>query len=36
MGAAADIVGGMLRRGEPVTDVSALTALEELVKRNGQ
>lgn len=36
MGAAADIVGGMLRRGEPVTDVSALNVLEELVKRNGQ
>lgn len=36
MGAAADIVGGMMRRGEPVTDVSALNILEELVKRNGQ
>lgn len=36
MGAAMDIVGGMMRRGEPVTDVSALNILEELVKRNGQ
>jgi len=34
MGAAADIVGGMLRRGEPVTDASALNVLEELVKGN--
>jgi len=36
IGAATDIVGGMLRRGEPVTDVSALNILDELIKRNGQ
>lgn len=36
MGGVSDIVGAMLRRGEPVTDVSALNILEELVKRNGQ